>query len=242
MSAELTSTIPVRISDCDASGRWRLSSIFVQTQEMAEVHAALYSLSRKHLISNGVCWILYRQRARMHRYPGYDETVTFTTWPSANEGPIFPRHFLLTDAMGAPIGEISTSWILMDIHTRRPMRPSALPGSVPVNTQREAPMPAPGMLRITDAEPIGERVVRYSDLDVNGHMNNTRYIDWICDTLDLNALLAQGLADFQINYISEGRPGETLSLSRRMDADRALITGKHAEDGRTVFEASAAFA
>lgn len=242
MSAEFSSTTIVRISDCDASARWRLSSIFVQAQEIAEVHAATYNLSRKHLISNGVCWIIYRQRARMHRYPSYDEAIAFTTWPSATEGPIFPRHFLLTDAAGAPVGEITMAWVLMDIRTRRPMRPGALPGKVPLFAAHEAPMPTPAMLRIVDAEPIGERVVRYSDVDVNGHMNNTRYIDWVCDTLDLDTLRARGLADFQINYISEGRPGETLALAQRTEGDRVLVTGKHAEDGRAVFDASATFA
>lgn len=240
MPAELTTTLTVRISDCDASGRWRPSAILVDMQEAAETHATSFGLSRTKLMDSGVVWILYRQQLVMHRYPTFGETIRMTTWPAAIEGPIFPRYFLLEDEEGKPVVEAATSWILMNIHTRRPMRPSALPEKVPANSERVAPLPLPGMLRVSDAQPLTERVVCYSDLDVNGHMNNTRYIDWVCDALDLDTLVRRGLLGFQINYISEGRPGETLALSARVEGDTTEFLGKGA-DGRTVFEASTTF-
>lgn len=238
MQNELSVPQVIRISDCDASGRLRPSALLVDTQELAEVHAASFGLSRVSLVENGMAWILYRQRIVMHRYPTFGDRVTITTWPGAIEGPLFPRHYLLEAEDGTRLAELSTSWILMNIQTRRPMRPSALPGSVPANLTREAPMPLPGMLRVAGAEPLLERTVRYSDVDVNGHMNNTKYIDWICDALDLDTLQRRGLAEWQLNYISEAKPGETLQLSSREDGESILFVGNRMTDGQTVFEAS----
>lgn len=242
MPVELTSSIEIRISDCDARNRWRPSAILVEMQELAEKHAAVLNLPRTKLIANGMVWVLYRQRIVMHHYPTFCETVHVTTWPGPIEGPVFPRYYTLEKADGTRIGEAATSWILMDIRTRRPMRPSALPEPLPISAEREAPLPLPGMLRIANASPLMERSVRYSDLDVNGHMNNTRYIDWICDALDLDTLNERGLSQFQINYISEGRPGETLSLASAEENGAILFQGKRITDDRLVFEASVTFA
>lgn len=241
MPAELTKTVAVRTSDCDASGHWRPSAILIEMQEMAEEHAASFGLSRVRLIEGGVVWVLYRQHISMHTYPRFGEEIRITTWPGPIEGPIFPRYFVLERADGTRVGEAVTSWILMDIHTRRPMRPSALPGQVPANLSRNAPLPLPGMLRVTDAAPLLERTVCYSDLDVNGHMNNTRYIDWICDALDLEKLTARRLGEFQINYISEALLGEALSLLSLPQEEALLIQGKRVSDGRVVFEASVTY-
>lgn len=237
MSSEYIKEYTISISDCDASGRLRASALLVSTQELAEIHAVTFGLSRRHLLEQGVCWVLYRQHIVMHSHPTFGDNVRLITWPGAIEGPVFPRNYVLETMDGTRIGEIATSWILMDIHTRRPMRPSALPGTVPPNTEREAPLPLPGMLRISDATPVMERTVRYSDLDVNGHMNNTKYIDWICDVLDIATLNQRGLASFQINYISEARPDDTLILATLEDGEKTYVQGKRAADNRPVFDA-----
>lgn len=238
MPSELTNQRTVSISDCDANGHWRPSAIMVAMQELGEMHSSALGLSRSSLLGQGMAWILYRQHIEMDVYPTFLEEVKMTTWPGAIEGPIFPRYFLLERPDGTPIGRATTSWILMDINTRRPMRPSALPGSVPANTERQAPLPLPGMLRVSDASPLLERTVQYSDIDVNGHMNNTRYIDWVCDALPYDALLGKGLAAWQINYISEAKPGETLALSSREVEGSTQMLGKRLSDGATVFETS----
>lgn len=241
MSVELSRDYVVSISDCDASGRLRPSAILVAMQELAEVHAASFGLSRAHLIENGVVWVLYRQAAIMRAYPTWGEKVRLITWPGAIEGPIFPRHYRFEREDGTCLGEMVTSWILINVNTRRPMRPSALPGNVPANTEREAPFALPGMLRVLDAEPIMERTVCYSDLDVNGHMNNTRYLDWMCDAVDFERLHKSGLGSWQINYTSEAKPGEALVLLAKEEDGKTLIAGKRAADGRPVFESSLAY-
>lgn len=233
---EMTFDMTVRISDCDASGRYRPSVLLTNLQELGEIQAAGFGLSRADLIAHGMCWVLYRQRVVMERYPTYGETFRMTTWPGEIAGPSFQRHYVMERPDGAPVGSATTSWVLINIETRRPLRPSALPVDFPGNGERTPPLPPPSMLRVDGAKPIATRAVTYSDLDINGHMNNTRYIDWICDTLDLDKLLEHGLADFQINYIAEARPGDVLSLDAATDGGGILTVGRRG-DGRTVFEA-----
>lgn len=237
MKTEYQITGPVSISECDVSGRISPSALQVRIAELGELHAAGWGLSRENLLENGICWVLYRQRVVMHDYPTFGEEIVWTTWARAVEGPAFPRYVQFQRPDGTPVGEAVTAWVLIDINTRRPLRPSALPRELPICHERPACLPMPGILRAEVPQMFGSRTVLYSDIDVNGHMNNTRYINWICDTLDYAAMAANGLSEWQINYISEARPGEVIDLFTREDGGGTLHMGKRQSDGRTVYEA-----
>ncbi len=236
MSEEFQAAREISISDCDARGRIRPSSLLVLMQEIGETHAATLGLSRTRLVQNGMCWVLYRQRTVMARLPHFHEKIRATTWPAPVEGPLFPRCFLFEAEDGRPLGSAVAAWVLMDIQTRRPLRPSALVGDLPPSL-RPSPLPIPAMLRVTGGESLGSRKVCYSDVDVNGHMNNTRYIDWVCDALNYGALEEKGLAEWQVNYLAEARPGEKIALSSLEDGEATLFSGKREADGRAIFEA-----
>lgn len=60
--------------------------------------------------------------------------------------------------------------------------------------------------------PVGERTVRYSDVDFNHHMNNTRYPDMVCDFLpDFTGKFVSGLS---LSYMREAALGDTVTVSR----------------------------
>lgn len=237
MKSELTKTIIIQISDCDISGRWRPSAAQATLLGIGEENAMSLGLSYTEMLQRDMCWVLYRQQINLHQIPKALDEVKITTWPGAVEGPLFARCFILETEEGTRIGEAITSWVLINVKTRRPLRPSVLQGQLPENTDRVSPMPLPGVLRIENAQYVEERTVLYSDVDVNGHMNNARYLDWVCDILPLQTLRARGINQWQVNYIAEALPGEKLELSIREEADLCYIVGKKSVDGRTAFEA-----
>ena len=81
--------------------------------------------------------------------------------------------------------------------------------------------------RVFFAEP------QYSDLDVNGHVNNTRYADWLCDALGTETLEKHPLERFVIHYDSEIRPGQPVELRLQRADLKFRMIGIH--DGRTAF-------
>ncbi|MDR0897605.1 MAG: hypothetical protein LBN04_07085 [Oscillospiraceae bacterium] len=237
MLSELSRPWTIRISDCDAEGRLRPSALLVEMQELGEAHSSLLGLARQQLIAHDICWVLYRQQVRLRAPLTFGETLTALTFPSPVEGPLFPRHFVFARPDGTPAIEAVTAWVLMNVRTRRPLRPSALPVPMPENRERIAALKTPGMLATEGAKPALRRAVRYSDVDVNRHMNNTRYIDWVLDALPYEAVTARGISGFQINYISEARPGEELDIALKEEGQGVLAQGIRLSDGRTVFDA-----
>lgn len=90
---------------------------------------------------------------------------------------------------------------------------------------------------------VGEKVreVRYSDLDLNGHVNNTRYLDWIDDlhTPDWHGKHLPKL--FQINFKKEIRPGSRVTLKWMDDPDGKKMVTEGTVDGKTAFSAEELF-
>lgn len=68
-------------------------------------------------------------------------------------------------------------------------------------------------------------------------MNNTKYIDWICDVLGYQALAGREISSIQINFDREARPDEDVCLFCGTEDDGTVaICGKDAVDQRMVFE------
>ena len=83
--------------------------------------------------------------------------------------------------------------------------------------------------------------MRYSDTDINGHVNNTRYADFACDALDMDQL-EQGhfLSTMQIGYLAECRPGDVLSIQTGEQEGGHYVCGLDRE-GKSRFEAELFF-
>ena len=86
---------------------------------------------------------------------------------------------------------------------------------------RQDQLPAPRSLPMAALSREIQRQVQYSELDVNGHMSNTKYLNWMEDLLPGAYHREHPLGDFQISYLSEAHEGETLCL--RWDMDEAGI-------------------
>lgn len=239
MSGQYGKDLSLRACHVDVAGRWRADSILTEMQELGEDHAAHLGFSRNFLVQNGMCWVLSRLQVNMNSYPQCGEEIRMYTWPGQVQGLYFPRYFRFLAADGRELGGAVTAWVLLGLENRRVLRPNALPGEIPLNDE-PAYLPLPGKLAVEGAQPVARRQVAYSDLDFNGHMNNARYAQWICDILDTERLSGQGLSSLQINYIAEGRPGEEITLGLLAQGDGVCITGVKA-DGKTMFEAQAAY-
>lgn len=79
------------------------------------------------------------------------------------------------------------------------------------------------------------RMPAYTDLDVNGHVNNTRYADWLCDALGAALLSRRCLARLHINYAAEIRPEQEMELRLVESGDAFYFSGTHG--GKQHFEA-----
>ena len=65
--------------------------------------------------------------------------------------------------------------------------------------------------------------IRYFDIDMNGHVNNSKYLEWMYDALEYDFLLAHRPSHIQLKYVKEVSPGGMISSKVELDQ----LTSQH---------------
>ena len=231
----LEKTFTLRVSECGPDGRWRPGAMMVEMQEAAGQHSAAVSCGREELVQMGLAWVVARMEIQVSRYPAYGEEITIRTFHRPHRHRFFPRYFQIWDGAGNLIAQASSLWLLMDLETRQSVSADRLPVPLPDNSDMAEPIPLPrGGEPVDGPEEITLRRAAYTDLDANGHVNNTRYVDWLCDALGTARMTEMPPERMTIHFNSEIRPGEAVELRLAMGDNRFRMTGL--AGGRGAFE------
>ena len=205
--------LQVRFGDVDRSDRLTLGSIFCFFQEAAISHAADLGVGREALANSGQAWVLSRFSLFVARRPVCGETVQVSTWPRSREKLFALRDYDIRGADDFPLIRGRSCWLILDIEKRRPLRAREVFEKLPPNEGIDAfPAGAAGLGPRENLVKAAERGALYSDIDYFGHVNNARYIQWIQDATDMDVLTAAAQIRFDINYLSEVLPGDTVEI------------------------------
>jgi len=226
----------------DRFGRAKASYLLDILQEVAGDHSALLGTDRQALTDRNLFWAVIRHRVQITRLPGPGETLRVETWPMPTTRTAYPRSTIAYDEKGREVFRAISLWVLMDRDTRAMVLPGR--SGVEVNgLLRGCELTAPGSMVPREFGENTCRQVHFSDLDINGHMNNCRYLDWVTDLLPSGFHQVHSLGEFTICYLSEIREGEELLLSWEVKEGRELTVEAHRQtpgtgDGKTrVFSA-----
>ncbi|MBR4473976.1 MAG: hypothetical protein IKS55_10100 [Oscillospiraceae bacterium] len=203
-------TILLRSKDVDLYRRLRTSELFRLLQEAAIRHTEQLGMGRDRTLDRGLLWVLLMQRAEIARMPEYDEQIVLKSWPGKTMHLLFPRYSSIETADGEPLLKASALWSLVDAKTRKVVFPEKYGVEIEgVVTGGEIAMPSSVRKTVGDREE--DFTVPYSFVDLNGHMNNTRYFDLAEDCIGAAAKGAL-LREISVEYQNEARLGETLHL------------------------------
>lgn len=206
-----TTTFPVTTAHVDRFGRCKPSSLLRFAQDAAGEHCVLLGTDWDSMAKKNCFWAVIRQRMEITRLPGTGDIVTVKTWPMPTTRVAYPRATEGYDADGNLLFKVISIWVVMDMTTRAMVLPGKSGIDVPgITTGTE--LKAPTGLRSADFTCEDIRRVSFSDLDVNGHMNNTRYLDWLCDLLPSEFHREHPMKAVTICYMSEALEGQQLHL------------------------------
>ena len=218
-------------SDTDANRRLRLSRLMTMLQEASIAHTTELGMGREMTLDRGLLWIVTLQQAKIARMPEYDERIRLVSWPGRMMHLLFPRYYRIEDERGNALVEASALWALMDQKTRRIVFPELYGVKIRgVHTGREIPLPVAPKMPANAKE--SAFTVPYSFVDLNGHMNNTRYFDLAEDRMP-KALRERSLSGVQTEYAREAKEGETILLKSELTPDAYLLSGE--QDGAKLF-------
>ena len=202
------------------------STLLYFVQEVAGRHFDTISMDYDALAKKGMIWAIIRQKVQITRMPTRGETIRVETWPMPTTRVAYPRSVLAYDEAGNEVFRSISIWVLMDIESRNMILPGKSGISV-LGTLRGNELAAPGGLPAKNLMNRRERSVCFTDLDRNGHMNNTRYLDWIDDLLPAEFHRDHALKEFTVCYMSESREGQNLSMGWELLGDGCVYVDAH---------------
>lgn len=207
----------------DPKGRARLTALANFLQETAYKHAHSLGLGFQHLAQNNSAWVLSRLRIQVSEYPKWDNEITIETWPCGIEKLFARRDFRIMNKRGDTIGKASTSWLMVNTQTHRPIR--IQPDFIKFKTRTDGIFDSSIEKINVDEElfKLSEHKVKYSDLDIVEHVNNVKFVEWCIDALDPDLIMNKSISDFTINFISEARIGDQVEIHSSHMKDNAIL-------------------
>jgi len=203
---EETLTIPGY--ECDSSLHWKPSAFLQHMTSAANQHINLIGEGYQTLLDQGLVWVLSRIKFQFFSFPRVEEQVTIRTWPKTIQQKLFfIRDYEILSASGELLTAATSAWLMMNMQTRRLVPPASVQLNLPQNPNRQAlDEPLEKLTPPLDGEERLRLRAAYSAIDVVGHVNNARCIEWVCDAFPTSWHQQHQLAALQINYDREVHP------------------------------------
>jgi medium-chain acyl-[acyl-carrier-protein] hydrolase len=195
----------------DPTGAASIVALAGYLQQVAGLHAEGLGVGAERLSEDGLFWVLTRLFVRIGRAPRGGETIEIETWPSQRPRQLFLRDFRIRDEGRAEIVTATSSWALIDAARRKAAKgPAWIAGLVEFDDARAAQFPVRTPSRL---ETIGRSAAvtpRWSDIDVNGHVNNANLVGWLLEVLQSDWLAAHTLSALDVAFRNECRRDDTV--------------------------------
>lgn len=232
-----TERFTIRANEVDVNGNLTLFSLCHFFQEVAGNNAKDLSFDITDLQDQDMTWVLHRMDIKINAYPKWRDTITIETWPAAGDTLRAFRNYRVLNQEGIELGCCLSYWMMINLKTRRPVRmPQSILDTRFTKRQHVLEVKSNRISKIETLNPTSFNV-RRSDTDMNLHVNNATYINWMLDSIPLEK--AQSLSDFDIIYMNESVEGDTVSSVFENAMEKTLRFQLTNQDGKVIALAEA---
>lgn len=194
--------------------------------QAATKHAEERGFGYSYMTAEKRVWVLSRMAIELFEYPKNDTVFVVKTWVADVNRLFTERYFSFENGDGKEIGFAKSLWASIDLETRRPTNVLDLKSMVDyIDKEKECPIE--DLKKIPLLKESGEKVVsfevKYSDVDINKHLNSMKYIEHFVDIFDIEMFRERDICRLDINYISEGKYGTTLDIVQQEVEDAVYI-------------------
>lgn len=194
----------------DINRELSISSFFKLFQDSAMINADEIGIGRDKTLDRGWLWIFTRVLVEIEDMPKYTEHAKIATYPTGSRGGfLFHRQAYLKNKDDKVVVRLSSQWAIIDASTRKLVLRPAFPE---ISENHDNPLELPGKVEHKESTLLYSRNVRFSDCDLNAHLNNVRYVDFIVDINPSSFYKEYRISKLLINYNHEVHEGETIEI------------------------------
>ncbi|MCR9132345.1 MAG: thioesterase [bacterium] len=215
-----TEQFTIRANEVDTTGSLSLAAICNYFQEVAGNNAKDLNFDITDMHEQNLTWVLHRMDIHIFGKAHWRDCITVETWPAAGDTLRAYRNYRLLDEEGDEFGHCLSYWMVMNLETRRPTRiPQEVLDTRLTDRPHVTEVKSNRIRPFDDADATNSKsiIVRRADLDMNNHVNNVRYLEWMLETITLDEV--QKLTNIDLIYMMETFVDDKLTAScKHIDA------------------------
>lgn len=202
-----------------------LAGLFRFMQDIATEHAEKIGVGKSNTMDKGMYWVITRYSVSIKRMPRYLDDIVVKTYPGRNMKFIFPRLFQIETVDGEVLIRASSTWMVLNKSDHK-INMDPFHGFLLPSEHDDLEEGNPAKVIVNDVSHIIDRLVQYSDTDLNGHLNNTKYVDYVIDLHSHDFYSKKFIKHFTINYEREVKQGEIVSMFRSENNGVDIVNGR----------------
>lgn len=198
----------------DFNGRLTMGVLGNHLLNCAGFHANDRGFGIATLNEDNYTWVLSRLAIELDEMPYQYENFSVQTWVENVYRLFTDRNFAILDKDGKKIGYARSVWAMINLNTRKPADLLTLHGGSIVDYVCDEPCPIekPSRIKVSSREPAAILEAKYSDIDINGHVNSIRYIEHILDLFPIEMYKERRIRRFEMAYVAESYYGDELAF------------------------------
>lgn len=220
--------LTIRTNDYDENDQLRPDAILDYFQMIAGIGATYACVGYKDLLEKGLLWVVVREKYDYYKKPNYDENIIVSTWPHEKGKISFLRDYQIKSVTGELLAKGTSEWVIINLETRRIERASKIDYDGDIIPDMNYPEPCGKLYydKIDGAQLYTHKVTN-SDLDHNGHMNNSKYGEIVFNCLDLSK--KEVIKSLEIQFDNECKLNDIIDVYYYKDGEYTIFVGYNNE-------------
>ena len=234
-------TTKIRAFDVDSNDRLKVNTILDYFQDAASNDAERLNFGYSNFVPRGLTWVLSWAKFEFIKYPKFIEEVKIQSWGKKQHKLYSIRDYLMLNSTDEIICRGTSAWLLLDSKSLRPKILTQLFPEIKMNESKEALSDLPHkIIPSCQSELVYATQIRYSDVDLNQHANNAKYIELMLDCFDKKFHKDHMIKSLVVSFNAESKYGDEIQLFKATEKDNLLthyLEAKNLSNSKIVFQA-----
>ena len=212
-------------ADC-VNGHLKFSRQLKMQENIGTDQLEQAGLTAEEMMNRNFVFVIVNSSTRYYNLPSENQPITLTTMPTGKKGVHYYRAYLFDDDKGNRLIESYSDFILVDPKEHKIVSPNLFSDICElIESEPDVSIGRPSRVRLPkDMQEVGSVTVDRKDIDINNHLNNSVYWDYIYEFLPCPAT---DVEQINMSYLAEGLFGDTIKIFRKIDEGKIFISGEH---------------
>lgn len=221
--------------DVDILGRLRPQTLFAFLLNAAWNHANGSIYGYEELSTRNLIWVLIKMQILIKRLPKWREQIRIETWGKQKVRLYALRDFIVSSETGENLISAATSWMILDRSSGRPQRFDQKSDSLPWQSEKVAiETNLEKVQQLNSGKELARFRVHFSDIDVNRHVNSTKYLEWMIDCHSQKHLETKELKTLEMSFLSEAMANDEVTVYSEELNECELCSVRRTQDGKEI--------